>query len=35
MVERGQRAELEALYYHGYEYLGKYLANKIVQADYI
>ncbi|KAK2997183.1 hypothetical protein RJ639_026172 [Escallonia herrerae] len=35
MVESGHRAEIEALYYHGYSFLGKYLANKIVQACYI
>ncbi|CAI9288827.1 unnamed protein product [Lactuca saligna] len=35
MVESGQRAEIEALYFHGYDFLGKYLANKIVQVHYI
>ncbi|KAK2664153.1 hypothetical protein Ddye_002727 [Dipteronia dyeriana] len=35
MVQSGQRAEIEALYYHGYDYLGKYIAKKIVQANYI
>ncbi|KAA8520873.1 hypothetical protein F0562_011546 [Nyssa sinensis] len=35
MVESGQRAEIEALYFHGYNFLGKYIANKIVQANYI
>ncbi|GAB4857433.1 hypothetical protein Ancab_015342 [Ancistrocladus abbreviatus] len=35
MVQSGQRAEIEALYYHGYDFLGKYLAKKIVQANYI
>ncbi|KAL5747560.1 hypothetical protein ACOSP7_024567 [Xanthoceras sorbifolium] len=35
MVQSGQRAEIEALYYHGYDYLGKYMAKKIVQANYI
>ncbi|KAK3020202.1 hypothetical protein RJ639_046834 [Escallonia herrerae] len=35
MVESGHRAEIEALYYHGYSFLGKYLVNKIVQASYI
>ncbi|KAE8055405.1 hypothetical protein FH972_012245 [Carpinus fangiana] len=35
MVERGQRVEIEALYFHGYDYLGKYIAKKIVQANYI
>ncbi|XP_047332538.1 meiotic recombination protein SPO11-2-like [Impatiens glandulifera] len=33
MVERGQRAEIEALYFHGFDFLGKYLAKKIVQAS--
>uniref|UniRef100_A0A2N9IQ11 DNA topoisomerase (ATP-hydrolyzing) n=1 Tax=Fagus sylvatica TaxID=28930 RepID=A0A2N9IQ11_FAGSY len=35
MVQLGQRVEIEALYFHGYGYLGKYIAKKIVQADYI
>ncbi|KAL6177311.1 hypothetical protein ACLB2K_048837 [Fragaria x ananassa] len=35
MVESGQRAEIEALYCHGYDYLGKFMAKKIVQANYI
>lgn len=35
MVQSGKRAEIEALYYYGYDYLGKYLANKIVQANYL
>ncbi|KAJ6714416.1 MEIOTIC RECOMBINATION PROTEIN SPO11 [Salix viminalis] len=35
MVQSGKRAELEALYFHGYDYLGKYIAKKIVQANYI
>ncbi|KAI5655416.1 hypothetical protein M9H77_32603 [Catharanthus roseus] len=35
MVQRGQRAEIEALYYHGFDVLGKYLAKKIVQKSYI
>lgn len=35
MVESGQRAEIEALYSHGYDYLGKFIARKIVQANYI
>ncbi|KAK8616609.1 hypothetical protein V6N13_116579 [Hibiscus sabdariffa] len=35
MMQSGQRADLEALYSHGYDYLGKYIAKKIVQADYI
>ncbi|XAR70250.1 DNA topoisomerase (ATP-hydrolyzing) [Bertholletia excelsa] len=35
MVRSGKRAEIEALYVHGYTFLGKFLANKIVQAKYI
>ncbi|XP_065858362.1 meiotic recombination protein SPO11-2 isoform X1 [Euphorbia lathyris] len=35
MVESGKRAEIEALFFHGYDYLGKYIAKKIVQASYI
>ena len=35
MTEKGRRAEIEALYFHGYDYLGKYIAKKIVQVDYI
>ncbi|KAK4338463.1 hypothetical protein RND71_042950 [Anisodus tanguticus] len=35
MVESGRRAEIEALYCHGYDYLGKFLATKIVQANYL
>ncbi|KAJ9555130.1 hypothetical protein OSB04_009744 [Centaurea solstitialis] len=35
MVESGRRAEIEALYFHGYDFLGKYLAKKIVQGHYI
>ncbi|KAF7828223.1 meiotic recombination protein SPO11-2 [Senna tora] len=35
MVQSGKRAEIEALHYHGYNYLGKYLAKKIVQSNYI
>ncbi|XP_044487467.1 meiotic recombination protein SPO11-2 [Mangifera indica] len=35
MVQSGQRAEIEALYFHGYDYLEKYIAKKIVQANYI
>ncbi|XP_051136855.1 meiotic recombination protein SPO11-2 [Andrographis paniculata] len=34
MIERG-RAEIEALYIHGYDYLTKYIGKKIVQANYI
>ncbi|CAN4077656.1 unnamed protein product [Withania somnifera] len=35
MVQSGQRAEIEALYCHGYDYLVKFLATKIVQANYL
>ncbi|KAK4741223.1 hypothetical protein SAY87_024811 [Trapa incisa] len=35
MTQSGRRAEIEALYFNGYDYLGKYIAKKIVQADYI
>ncbi|KAG9452965.1 hypothetical protein H6P81_005869 [Aristolochia fimbriata] len=35
MVERGHRAEIEALYYHGFDFLAKYVIKKIVQSDYI
>lgn len=35
MIQSGHRAEIEALYYRGYDFLGKYLAKKIVQANYI
>ncbi|URD93680.1 Type IIB DNA topoisomerase [Musa troglodytarum] len=35
MVERGHRAEIEALYCHGFDFLRKYITKKIVQADYI
>ncbi|TQD71389.1 hypothetical protein C1H46_043077 [Malus baccata] len=35
MVESGKRAEIEALYSQGYDYLGKFIARKIVQANYI
>nr|CAD1820747.1 unnamed protein product [Ananas comosus var. bracteatus] len=35
MVEVGRRAEIEALYCHGFDFLGKYIARKIVQSAYI
>ncbi|XP_073316001.1 meiotic recombination protein SPO11-2 [Primulina huaijiensis] len=35
MVQSGHRAEIEALYVHGFDFLSKYLAKKIVQASYI
>lgn len=35
MVERGQKAELEALYHNGFDYLEKYIVKKIIQFKYI
>lgn len=35
MVDRGQKAEIEALYHNGFDYLEKYIAKKIVQFNYI
>lgn len=35
MVQSGKRAEIEALYFHGYDFLGKYIAHNIVGANYI
>uniref|UniRef100_J3MQI6 Meiotic recombination protein SPO11-2 n=1 Tax=Oryza brachyantha TaxID=4533 RepID=J3MQI6_ORYBR len=35
MLEMGKRAEIEALYSHGFDFLGKYVARKVVQGDYI
>ncbi|XP_068653134.1 meiotic recombination protein SPO11-2 isoform X2 [Aristolochia californica] len=35
MVESGRRAEIEALYCHGFDFLAKYVIKKIVQNDYI
>lgn len=35
MVEVGRRAEIEALYCHGFDFLGKYIARKIVQSAYV
>ncbi|KAJ7944969.1 meiotic recombination protein SPO11-2 [Quillaja saponaria] len=35
MIQIGKRADIEALYFHGYDYLGKYIAKKIVQSNYI
>lgn len=35
MVASGHRAELEALYFNGYDFLAKYIGKKIVQANYI
>ncbi|XP_031495683.1 meiotic recombination protein SPO11-2 [Nymphaea colorata] len=35
MVECGLRAEIEALYFHGYGFLTTYIVRKIVQGDHI
>ncbi|XP_057968460.1 meiotic recombination protein SPO11-2 isoform X2 [Malania oleifera] len=35
MVQSGRRAEIEALYFHGYDFLRKYISKKIVQVSYI
>ncbi|KAL0330028.1 UNVERIFIED_CONTAM: Meiotic recombination protein SPO11-2 [Sesamum radiatum] len=35
MIQTGYRAEIEALYFHGYDFLAKYIGKKIVQANYI
>ncbi|KAL0393593.1 UNVERIFIED_CONTAM: Meiotic recombination protein SPO11-2 [Sesamum latifolium] len=35
MIQSGYRAEIEALYFHGYDFLAKYIGKKIVQANYI
>ncbi|XP_048233382.1 meiotic recombination protein SPO11-2 isoform X2 [Ricinus communis] len=35
MVQSRKKAEIEALFFHGYDFLGKYIAKKIVQANYI
>ncbi|XVF70341.1 hypothetical protein PTKIN_Ptkin11bG0154100 [Pterospermum kingtungense] len=35
MMQRGVKVHIEALFYHGSNYLGKYIAQKIEQADYI
>lgn len=35
MIQSGHRAEIEALYFHGFDFLAKYIGKKIVQADYI
>ncbi|ERM96492.1 hypothetical protein AMTR_s00001p00260080 [Amborella trichopoda] len=34
MIQGGQRVEIEALYAHGYEFLGRYMVTKVVQDDY-
>lgn len=35
MVQTGRRADIEALYFHGYDFIGTFIAKKIVQANYI
>ncbi|CAA7393124.1 unnamed protein product [Spirodela intermedia] len=35
MAAMGKRVEMEALYYRGFGFLGKYVAQKIVRGDYI
>lgn len=35
MIQSGYRAEIEALFFHGYDFLVKYIGKKIVQANYI
>lgn len=35
MIETGCRAEIEALYFHGFNFLSQYIITKIVQSDYI
>ncbi|XP_057802778.1 meiotic recombination protein SPO11-2 [Salvia miltiorrhiza] len=35
MIQSGRRSEIEALYFNGYDFLGKYIGKKIVQANYI
>lgn len=35
MIQSGYRAEIEALFVHGYDFLAKYIGSKIVQANYI
>jgi len=35
MVGKGTRVDIEALYFHGFDFLGKYISSKIVQAHYI
>ncbi|KAI4370107.1 hypothetical protein MLD38_018488 [Melastoma candidum] len=34
MMQKGQRVEIESLYYHSYDFLGKYIMKKILQVDY-
>ncbi|XVF82774.1 hypothetical protein PTKIN_Ptkin16aG0076500 [Pterospermum kingtungense] len=35
MMQRKEKVHIEALFHHGFNYLGKYIAKKIEQADYI
>lgn len=35
MLAFGRKAEIEALYAHGYGFLAKFITHKIVQRDYI
>ncbi|MQL68544.1 hypothetical protein Taro_000851, partial [Colocasia esculenta] len=35
MIQKGKRVEIEALYCHGFDFLGKYISKKIVQGNYI
>lgn len=35
MLKSGQRVEIEALYAHGYNFLGRYISLKLMQRDYI
>ncbi|KAG0452800.1 hypothetical protein HPP92_025464 [Vanilla planifolia] len=35
MVEMGNRIDIEALYCHGFDFLGKYIARKIVMCDFL
>ncbi|KAL8543576.1 hypothetical protein ACS0TY_004224 [Phlomoides rotata] len=35
MIQSGYRAEIEALFFHGYDFLAKYIGKKIVQNNYI
>ncbi|XP_020579272.1 meiotic recombination protein SPO11-2-like [Phalaenopsis equestris] len=35
MIEKGDKAEIEVLYFHGFNFLCHYIATKIVKSDYI
>jgi meiotic recombination protein SPO11 len=35
MLVSGQKAEIEALYAHGYNFLTRFITQKLVQRDYI